>query len=333
MNKSSTTKPIESDAFDLDAIEGFANVEGSSAYYDRLRKKQSNSIHTWKWITLSLGIGAFLFFGILSASTSNKTPKYAGKKNIDATKKDTQLMTVNNTKNSNKLPEHQLIKSKTIAANFSKQKTVLSVNENIDFDMSSLPLIKVSTIEYEKTLEANRRVIRKIGSEIYAHDLKLLDYTKYRNASAFRLSQKEVELSGIPANKYDSESEIFKDEFVEITYSELIDQATLAFSKENFKQALSLYNIILSVYPDDVNALFYSAICYRNYGNYNKSIESLENLIMNNYANFDEESLWYLAENHMRLKNLAVAKIYYERIVSDKGFYSVQAMAKLKKLK
>jgi tetratricopeptide (TPR) repeat protein len=333
MNKTPTTKPIISDAFDLDAAEGFASVPGSSAYYQRKQlKNESISKNNWKWILLGCGLASFILFGILTTFSKNTTTDNVAEENRSEKHSESSPIVSDALNNASKLPEHLLVRSKTIASNFTKQKTTATAGDNTEFDINSLPLLKVTPIENEKTIENSKRVIRKIGSEIYAYDLKLLDYTKYRDASAFRISNKEIELSGTPANKYNAQSDSFKDEYVEITYSELIDQATLAFRKENYKRALALYTVILEVYPTDVNALFYSAICYRNYGNYGKSVELLENLLLNKFSNFDEETLWYLAENLSRMNNTAAAKVYYTLIVSNRGFYAEQAKLKLKKM-
>ncbi len=333
MNNNPATKPINSDAFDSDAADGFASVPGSSAYYQRKQlKNESISKNNWKWLLLGCGLASFILFGILTTFSNNTTTDNVAVENRSEKHSESSPIVSDALNNASKLPEHLLVRSKTIASNFKQQKTTLIAVDNTEFDISSLPLIKLTTIENEKTIENSKRIVRKSGSEIYAYDLKLLDYTKYRDASTFSIKNKEIELSGIPANKYDEQSEAYKDEYVEITYSELIDQATSAFRKENYQRALSLYTAILEVYPSDVNALFYSAICYRNYGNYDKSVELLENLLLNKFSNFDEETLWYLAENLSRMNKTTAAKVYYNLIVTNKGFYAEQAKIKLKKM-
>jgi tetratricopeptide (TPR) repeat protein len=320
--------PENMDAFDQDAKDGFSSVVGADSYFKR--KNTSSFTHQWKWILLGVGMIGFFVMVIPFNSTvqKNETSDLKQKAEVKKTQETIPIIP----QKFEQLPQHQLVKSSFISDNFKAQKVDNLVDNDVDFDISILPINQLEGIKGEE-LELAQNVAKRTGICTYAYDLKLLDYTKYRDATNFRFQNKEVELTGVNASKISDKSEEFTLEYQEVSYIDLIDAATYEFSKGRYKNALAQYETVLKVFPEDVNALFYGAICYRNFGNYTKSIDLLESLLFSKYDNFDEEALFYLAENHLKMKNTIKAAKYLKQILGQKGFYAKRAAIYLKDIK
>lgn len=137
-----------------------------------------------------------------------------------------------------------------------------------------------------------------------------------------------MQYSGTPANlNYPDvttkEDVIWKE--VEIPYHEYLEKTMTLFSQHKFKQALQRFETILTTYPTDMNANFYSALCLYNLGQYPKSLERLMKSYSVEFGNFYEEALWYIAQTHEKMRNTHQAKEMYARIEREGGFYAIEA--------
>jgi tetratricopeptide (TPR) repeat protein len=118
-------------------------------------------------------------------------------------------------------------------------------------------------------------------------------------------------------------------EIIDIPYIDYIKKSVRIFSRENFKKALSRFEIIFDSYPNDVNANFYSGLCLFNFGEYKNAIESFSKCIDSPFTNFDEESRWMIAMCHENDGNHTVSKKLFKQITDAKGYYASQARDKL----
>jgi tetratricopeptide (TPR) repeat protein len=104
------------------------------------------------------------------------------------------------------------------------------------------------------------------------------------------------------------------------------------FGKEKYNAALEEFQLLLENNPEDVNALFYSAVSFYKIGKYNKAVKNLEAVVASRNNVFHPEAKWNLALVNLKTGEKAKAKILLNEIVNDKGFYSKRAADKLKTL-
>lgn len=221
-------------------------------------------------------------------------------------------------------PVEKQIQVSTIKTDFQNKE---QNTPTIDLPVAQLPLIELD-LNKPKDLDIIKK--HEFAKEIYLHDLKLIDYRNYRSKP--EIKTKQMILSGLPANFEDTAKQeldpVWKD--IEIPYIEYIDKSMRIFASGNFKRALSRYETILETYPFDVNAHFYSGICYFNLKEYTLAISHFDQCIDGPYSNFDEEALWMKALSYESSGESSKAKNLYKKIEESKGFYANQAKAKLK---
>lgn len=210
----------------------------------------------------------------------------------------------------------QEFKEKTANAEIIDQST-RSVKSELNIEQ--LPLLKVDIPKTERSIK------RLTAKEIYLFDFKLVDYRSYRSKPEIRTES--LELTGVPANLEDEYALSEDAEWSEISipYIDYIKKTTSILAKENYKQALSRYLKILESYPDDVNALFYSGLCYFNLNEHASAIEQFHQCLRSTFDNFYEESEWLLAKSYAADGQEKKATAVYELIVSKKGYYAAQA--------
>ena len=169
-------------------------------------------------------------------------------------------------------------------------------------------------------------------SEVYLNDLKTVDYRLLRDEKPIRLLQDLP--TGTPANQSNGTNQIEMDntQVREINYIDYLEETQYYFDRQAFKRALRRYLIILEHYPEDVNAHFYSGLCYHNLGQYTKAIEHFDQSFTLQIGNFREESEWFKAKALLQLNDSVSAKLLLEKIEKENGFYSEQATELLNSL-
>lgn len=162
--------------------------------------------------------------------------------------------------------------------------------------------------------------------EVYLNSLKTVDYRVLREEKKIKLL-KELPI-GTPANQANPDDETISTTETltkEVNYIDYLDETQRLFAKESFKRALRRYLIILDHYPDDVNAHFYSGLCYHNLGRYEKAIEHFDKSYSLPIGNFKEEAEWFKAKALIKTNNKAKATQLLKTIKKEGGFYSEQA--------
>jgi tetratricopeptide (TPR) repeat protein len=171
------------------------------------------------------------------------------------------------------------------------------------------------------------------ASEVYLNDLKTVDYRLLREEKPIRLLQELP--TGTPAsqsNNGELRTEMDDIQAREINYIDYLEETQRYFDRQAFKRALRRYLIILEHYPDDVNAHFYSGLCYHNLGQYAKAIEHFDQSFTLQIGNFREEATWFKAKAFLQLNDKSSAKVFLEKIKNESGFYSERATELLNSL-
>ena len=135
-------------------------------------------------------------------------------------------------------------------------------------------------------------------------------------------------------NKLDKENaEKAKEEMtVEVTYRETLEKAIHLYKVKSYRAAISEFDNILAKHPKDVNAQFYSGLCYFHLPQLATALTMFNTVLKNKETEFNEEASWYKALILIEIKNINGAKKLLNNIIEKGGFYKVKAEEKLKEL-
>jgi len=147
--------------------------------------------------------------------------------------------------------------------------------------------------------------------------------------SQFKFKKTRVVLTGVPANLEDNgaireePSHELRTDF--ISYEKYLGDIQYYFSRNKFKKSLKGYKEILKQHPTDINAHFYSAICYYNINQPEKALEHLDVVILHQYDTFRQEGEWYKAQVLYDLNREKEAETLLDKIIRRNDFYTEQA--------
>lgn len=321
--KQSIERKNSESPFESDALEGWNSNPRAMSH---LKKMDSKFALKSNVILLSSIAGVIILIGaILFVVTQKNNEIVTTQEKVQLTVEQSDVVIPKNIDTMIALPNLELIKPATIQHTF-KQKVATPEsrkqtqnNNESDIKISDLPLIKIDQPKKTKLVEMNT------AKEIYLSDLKLVDYRQYRDRPT--ISTKTFTLSGLPADQENSGQSTTETEFrsIDIPYFDYLKKTQNQFAKENYKGALTRYLTILETYPDDVNALFYSGLCYFNLKQYSSATNQFFECTTARFNNFNEEAEWYLAKSYAAMGENGKAESIYELIVSKNGYYSQQA--------
>ncbi len=317
--KNAIEQKASDDPFDNEALEGW------SASSVPLESMNSIDRKRFKGMYYKFALTSILFFAVSIGFMYFVTTK----NEQSATKKITEIKRPNNNpiyKDTitavNLSPEQELIQPKTIKRNFQLKEennaTALATSTQPDLSTQPLTIKKANSIP----TSIKRRV--NLAKETYIQDFKVVDYRYYRDRPEVKI--KNDNLTGTPANsELSTNASEESDNIVEIAYVSFLGKSLKYFSQNKFKDALSRFDLILETYPDDVNALFYSALCLYNLNQFNLSEKRLIELKNSKFTNFDEEQEWYMLLTYYSLHKDQQFIELRTQIIENGGFYSKKA--------
>lgn len=335
LRETQAKSPEERDDFDKDSLNGWKTT-GSD--FSALKNLNTRFVKKSFWgLTglISLILAVSITFGYFIYNSNNQDIEKNTTQVVD--KADTDFPEAIDTLHV--LQKTKQIAPQTLVHNFkSKQKAdsiiqLAGTHEtNLPAQVADMPLKKVENPTPEQTKEKPANTLsKKLGKEIYVHELKILDYRSYREKPAIKSLQMNT-LTGTPANLDGKESTSEEESWtqVEVPYHDYIKQTIKQFSKGNYKAALNRSQTILETYPDDLNALFYGGLCAYNLRDPETSIALLSRALKAGFSNFDEEAQWYLAQAYEMKGDKQQAKDIYQQIADANGYYAKSAAKKLK---
>lgn len=161
---------------------------------------------------------------------------------------------------------------------------------------------------------------------IYLHDLKLV-HPKELYARDLLLT---VPPGGVDASHADRRTQQQEQRGVRnLAYTTFMDEAMARFARADDRGCLEELNFLLTQYPDDPNALFYTGQCTYNLGLYERARHYLHRAATHPIDVFHEEATWYHALTLERLGEHTAAHEAFGRIVAQGGFYAERAQEKL----
>lgn len=205
---------------------------------------------------------------------------------------------------------------------------------------STLPTNRAnnSNNNYDFAAQADSKEDRKLALRnagvIYVEGVRVYDYTPEYETN---FKKKDID-NGIAAKYPDldtrkQEKAAAEKEIVVLSYADALKSGLKNFNRKEYANAQSMFETILAKHPDNVNAIFYKALCLEETGNYNLALAQLSKLDAQDNKTFDEESLWHRAVILQKKGNTFEAKKLFEEIAATDGFYSKQAKEKLENLK
>ena len=318
------------DSFDQDAMEGWASISHDTSILSKTKNPfLPSKPYLVAKIILSVLIGAVSTYLILSYNGIEKNEKalhVAAEKH--KTKRNVKEIIIES--NDVILPkEIEILSKKPI----DEQISVAEIKNDFHQIEEINANLAIAVPHQMSSNESTELILpKKKAQEIYLHDLKLVDYNQYRNESFIKT--KQFVLTGTPANLEDENSDSYQTEWktIQQDYTLYLENTMYYFNSGKYKKALYRFETILKKYPEDVNANFYSGLCFFNFGEYSQAIERFSKCTMGNFNNFDEESLWMIANSYKNLGNETKAEELFNKIIKSNGFYATQAEDELKKM-
>lgn len=133
-------------------------------------------------------------------------------------------------------------------------------------------------------------------------------------------------LEGTPASEASpGQAHELQDQPLQIPYLRFIQTCIEAYYAGETKRCLQHFATVLEQYPDDVNAQFYSAMCFFNRGEYANAIRYFDMSLANETRSFGEESLYYKAMSLKKSGKSSEACKLFTYIRDAKGYYAAKA--------
>lgn len=230
--------------------------------------------------------------------------------------------------------------AEVVAVNIPKN-TVTSTGDTITkVDFSTEVLQPIRLDENRQPLIDTVPVVPKVvKSEAYNAqvgfilDLKVTGFDAYYMNEV--IEEKDVMLTGTPA-QFDNDIEMKQtnpdqeDHMRKIPADKVLRDGLLAFRDSRYGKCIGKMEMLLDHNPNDINALFYSAVSYVKLEMYSKAIPLLDQILQDPNNVFDEEALWYKALALEGNGDTQAAQILFKQISDKGGFYAEQAKRKVK---
>ena len=202
-------------------------------------------------------------------------------------------------------------------------------------DLSSIRPVEAGDIVFTEkpetsnpALEPKRSSTIAIGI-IHVLNYKLADYTALRQNNWQKFSLQDV---GVPA-RFSSEEDrnkyLKENPDQSIPYIDYISQCIRAYDENKFAMTIDKFAEVLKQYPDDVNALFYTAMSHYKTGNYTTAVDLFAKVEKNFINTFNEEALFYHGKSLKKLDRFEEAISYFVKVVKWNGFYKEQAITEM----
>ena len=321
-----------SDGFDQDALDGWQAIPGgTSSMRDIDKRFRMRPARTPYYIgagilTIAIVAGILLF---REPDGSSGTIQQAQPVQLSVEQSD--VVITPSIDSLEALPQEQQLQIatlKTTQQELQQQPEAIpttSVNEIPEIILKPLTLPEPKT---DLTISKQRT-----AKEVYFHDLKLVDYRQYRTNPV--VETERIVLSGTPADMELNTEEASAPmvETVSIPYIDYLEKTMRYVSRGKWKQSLQRLQLVIAIYPDDLNAHFYAGLCSYNLQQYGDAKQHFATCMQLPFSNFNEEAAWYLAQSLLANGEKNSAKEVFTAIRDQKGYYAKQADKVLKGMK
>lgn len=292
----------------MDAIEGYQNEPGAWQRFEQLdRQYKTKRTRKFRFYLLS-SFALLICVILLFIGEEDKADTTAHKKTTSTLDKDPQqaikIFNKEDVVSLQPIAKQERITAAIVVEDFQQKRNENTSEERYIAPMDQLPVNGIQIQTKGQKLE------RRLARELLIRNFKVIDYSYYRKSNF----QTRQITDAAAAN-----------EAVQIPYNNILSEAIEEFSSGNYKLSLIGFDQILSNYPNDANALFYSALSLYNLKEFAQAENRLENLKANEFGNFEEEAEWYLLMVYKQQKNEAAFGSLKKVIKERRGFYAERA--------
>lgn len=319
-----------------EALEGYTMVPGAFADVEAIKntiaKKSGMSV---SWGTITIGVAAIALISVLvTMFYSEDTPVVALNDSVPQLPQVVDLEPVNilSPQEDHFVNPEAKVVSITVqdlhVTTVDSESVTFKENlvlEPVPRDQKQNPIVDSIPVEPKK------KEITYNASAGFIVDLKVTNYDIYY---ATPIEVKEIKLTGVPA-RYEDEDGIEHDMEEEPTVrivpsDQFLREGLIAFRDGRYGKCVSKMEVLLEKNPNDINALFYTAVSYVKLEMYSKAIPLLDQIIEDENNVFDEEAEWYKALALEGNGDTGAAQALFKKIADEGGFYSKQAGGRLK---
>lgn len=322
-----------------EALEGYALVPGAFADVDALKRSiaKKSGMTSMNWSTIVLGIVAI-------AGLSAFLTIFFGEDPLPETKV-TQTNEIVPDNSIAPAPANMLSPSQDHFVN-PEAKVIAVVKQNIesksdtaaDANIQNVTIMPIPVEDQQHLIVDSARPVTTIVKEVqfnaqvgFLLDLKITEFDKYYLTETIEV--RELPLTGTSADKENKDDigEPGDEETIRsVPADQFLREGLIAFRDARYGKCISKMDVLLKNNPNDINALFYSAISYVKLEMYSKAIPLLDKIIADPNNVFDEEAEWYKALALEGNGDSSAAIELFRKIAAGNGFYSKQASSRLK---
>ncbi len=318
---------IDQNPFYRDALEGYKSQSKGLDIIDQLKhnnKYRSKKISGAYYIAgvVFILISVWVWYNLSYNQTREK-----GETLIKKSSKKIEKEFIENREKSNALTKTMKVQKADSKELIEKHKLYVSKNNKNELNVKrklnyvSIPKRPITSIEVKQ----KKALVTESIPLVSIYGFIVVDYSKIKDGN--QIKKQTLNLKSVPASKENKSSNLETHQLKteQIDYIEFFSKSQELFLANNFKKALEGYNQILEQYPTDVNAHFYSGLCYYNLNQNKKAINSF-NIVQTHYYNtFSEEAEWYKANALLDMNDIKDARLLLKSIIQKDGFYAEQA--------
>lgn len=351
-------KMASSDIYD-DAVDGYkstgAGLAGFAALQQRfetnLGASSSSSAGAASSSAASFGQIIGICFGIslitvLGLSVANERQKTEQSSPVNIVQNFNPIVAKNNAPVISEMTEQEVLQEIELELTdiqpmdeghtISYQKTVANQADNApkrinDIEEQGKESVELDLVKIDdpKELVEDVHAPQSNMRTVFLHDLKVVDVSSFYTKKIKIRNMNDVSGTRVySAEKYMSKDNPIGDNlgpYIYVDYMTYLNDAMALFSKDSYKQALKNFKVIISHYPNDVNAHFYGALCYHNLGKPSRAIQYLNMVIADQINTFNPEAQFYKAISYAEAGKKDEAKKLFKTIEDEKGFYAKRA--------
>lgn len=193
------------------------------------------------------------------------------------------------------------------------------------------PTMPVTSVTTEDPRNQAPVKLRTNSNLKYIENYKTVNYEERDNTM-----QEAVITSRSTSPQFSNEedAEDFEPESLTFQYSydDVLELGIFRLKAGKYRKALQKFDLILTHFPEDENALFYGGLAHYNLGQSVKAGQFFDLVLALPNSSFNEEAGWYKALSLLQSGNRSEAKTLMLKIAAEGGFYGERATKKAAEL-
>ncbi|HEX5002967.1 MAG TPA: tetratricopeptide repeat protein [Bacteroidia bacterium] len=209
------------------------------------------------------------------------------------------------------------------------------VKASKESDSEKMELAETTSANTSADLFTSASGAATAGNITYIQNLKVIDYV-YSNNTLLKdvpASQNYVDPSYENKQKKELEAKSSDALTRKVSYLDLLSTPINNYKNKNYKSAVSGFNELLRMFPEDQNAYFYKGMSYYYLGDYTNAIASLSQPANDTGCTFNEEARFYMAKSYLATGKTSIATDLFDSLAAGNGFYKNLSQEELKRIR